>query len=66
MAKNNRELPPPQEPQEPEQPSPNEQQSRRRKRGAVIASLALTTPLILHGIYSGLPDFYPGNDPLPP
>ena len=65
MAKNNRELPPPQEPQEPEQPSPNEQQSRRRKRGAVIASLALTTPLILHGIYSGLPDFYPGNDPLP-
>jgi hypothetical protein len=48
-----------------EQPSPDEQQSRRRKRGAVIASLALTTPLILHGIYNGLPDFYPGNDPLP-
>ena len=48
-----------------EQPSPNEQQSRRRKRGAVIASVALTTPLILHGIYNGLPDFYPGNDPLP-
>ena len=48
-----------------EQPSPDEQQSRRRKRGVVIASLALTTPLILHGIYNGLPDFYPGNDPLP-
>ncbi len=62
MAKNNREQLPP---QKPEQPSPDEQQSRRRKRGAVIASLALTTPLILHGIYNGLPDFYPGNDPLP-
>ena len=62
MAKKNRELLPP---QKQEQPSPNEQQSRRRKRGAVIASLALTTPLILHGIYNGLPDFYPGNDPLP-
>ena len=62
MAKDNREQLPP---QKPEQPSPDEQQSRRRKRGAVIASLALTTPLILHGIYNGLPDFYPGNDPLP-
>lgn len=62
MAKDNREQLPP---QKPEQPSPDEQQSRRRKRGAVIASLALTAPLILHGIYNGLPDFYPGNDPLP-
>ncbi|MBB1567096.1 hypothetical protein HG433_000440 [Candidatus Saccharibacteria bacterium] len=62
MAKKNREL---LLPQKQEQPSPDEQQSRRRKRGVVIASLALTTPLILHGIYNGLPDFYPGNDPLP-
>ena len=60
VKKNCEPLPPPEE-----QPSPDEQQSRRRKRGAVIASLALTTPLILHGIYNGLPDFYPGNDPLP-
>lgn len=62
MAKKNRELLPP---QKQEQPSPNEQQSRRRKRGAVIASVALTTPLVLYGAYNSLPDFYPGNDPLP-
>ena len=62
MTKKNRELLPP---QKQEQPSPNEQQSRRRKRGAVIASLALTTPLVLYGAYNSLPDFYPGNDPLP-
>ncbi len=48
-----------------EQPSPDEQQSRRLKRGAVIASVALTTPLVLYGAYNSLPDFYPGNDPLP-
>ena len=60
VKKNCEPLPPPEE-----QPSPNEQQSRRRKRGAVIASVALTTPLVLYGAYSCLPDFYPGNDPLP-
>ena len=61
MAKKNCEpLPPPEE-----QPSPDEQQSRRIKRGAVIASVALTTPLVLYGAYNSLPDFYPGNDPLP-
>ncbi len=61
MVKKNREpLPPPEE-----QPSPDEQQSHRLKRGAVIASLALTTPLVLYGVYESIPDFYPGNDPLP-
>ena len=48
-----------------EQPSPDEQQSRRRKRWAVIVSLALATPPALYGAYNSLPDFYPGNDPLP-
>ncbi len=60
VKKNCEPLPPPEE-----QPSPDEQQSRRRKRGAVIASVALTTPLVLYGAYNSLPDFYPGNDPLP-
>ena len=62
MAKKNRELLPP---QKQEQPSPDEQQSRRRKRWAVIVSLALATPPALYGAYNSLPDFYPGNDPLP-
>ena len=62
MAKKNREQLPP---QKPEQPSPDEQQSRRRKRWAVIVSLALATPPALYGAYNSLPDFYPGNDPLP-
>ena len=48
-----------------EQPSPDEQQSRRRKRWAVIVSLSLATPPALYGAYNSLPDFYPGNDPLP-
>ncbi len=61
MAKKNCEpLPAPEE-----QPSPDEQQSRRRKRWAVIVSLALATPPALYGAYNSLPDFYPGNDPLP-
>ena len=61
MAKKNRELLPPQE-----QPLPDKQQFRRRKRWAVaIASLTLATPLALHDAYNSLPDFYPGNDPLP-
>ena len=60
VKKNCEPLPPPEE-----QPSPDEQQSRRRKRWAVIVSLALATPPALYGAYNSLPDFYPGNDPLP-
>lgn len=49
-----------------EQPSPNEQQSHRHpKRKEVIAGLAIITLPTLYGAYSCLPDFYPGNDPLP-
>ena len=62
MVKENCEpLPPPEE-----QPSPNEQQPHRRpKRKEVIAGLAIITLPTLYGAYSCLPDFYPGNDPLP-
>ena len=49
-----------------EQPSPNEQQPHRRpKRKEVIAGLAIITLSTLYCAYNGLPDFYPGNDPLP-
>ncbi|MDO4660942.1 MAG: hypothetical protein Q4B27_02230 [Candidatus Saccharibacteria bacterium] len=62
MVKKNCEPLPPSE----EQPSPNEQQPHRRpKRKEVIAGLAIITLPTLYGAYSCLPDFYPGNDPLP-
>jgi hypothetical protein len=49
-----------------EQPSPNEQQPHRRpKRKEVIAGLAIITLSTLYCAYNSLPDFYPGNDPLP-
>ena len=63
MAKKDRELLPP---QKQEQPSPDKQQSRRHpKRKEVIAGLIIITLPTLYGAYNSLPDFYPGNDPLP-
>ena len=61
VKKNCEPLPPPEE-----QPSPNEQQPHRRpKRKEVIAGLAIITLPTSYCIYNSLPDFYPGNDPLP-
>lgn len=61
VKKNCEPLPPPEE-----QPSPNEQQPHRRpKRKEVIAGLAIITLSTSYCIYNSLPDFYPGNDPLP-
>ena len=61
MAKKNRELLPPEK-----QPSPDKPQlPRRPKRKEVIAGLAIITLPTLYCAYNSLPDFYPGNDPLP-
>lgn len=49
-----------------EQLSPNEQQPHRRpKRKEVITVLAIIALPTSYCIYNSLPDFYPGNDPLP-
>ena len=57
----NHELLPPEK-----QPSPdNPQPPRRPKRKEVIAGLAIITLPTLYCAYNSLPDFYPGNDPLP-
>lgn len=49
-----------------EQPSPDEQQPHRRpKRKEVITGLAIIALPTSYCIYNSLPDFYPGNDPLP-
>ena len=61
VKKNCEPLPPPEE-----QPSPNEQQPHRRpKRKEVITGLAIIALPTSYCIYNSLPDFYPGNDPLP-
>ena len=61
MAKKNRELLPPEK-----QPSPDKPQSPRRpKRKEAIIGLAATTCAAVGCAYYTLPDFYPGNDPLP-
>ena len=61
MAKKNHELLPPEKQPSPDKPQP----PRRPKRKEVIAGLAIITLPTLYCAYNSLPDFYPGNDPLP-
>lgn len=68
MAKKNREALPPNEqkrPNQPEQPSPDKKLPHRLTRGGAIISLTAVTLAAVGYIKHNMPDFYPGNDPLP-
>ena len=68
MAKKNREALPLNEqkrPNQPEQPSPDKKLPRRLTRGGAIISLTAVTLAAVGYIKYNMPDFYPGNDPLP-
>ena len=68
MAKKNREALPPNEqkrPNQPEQPSPDKKRPRCLTRGGAIISLTAVTLAAVGYIKHNMPDFYPGNDPLP-